>query len=51
MPLAMFESAGWLEETIGIDIPDAALFVVIGVIVLVIILLILKGFLSELKKK
>jgi uncharacterized membrane protein len=40
-----------LEQLFGFPIPDFVLWIGVGVIVLVIIAFILKGFFDELKKK
>jgi hypothetical protein len=39
-----------LESLIGVDIPDFYLWIVVGVVALIIVILILKGFVSELRK-
>jgi ABC-type lipoprotein release transport system permease subunit len=40
-----------IEKAIGFPIPDIAIWIAIGVVVLVIIIFIAKGFFDELKKK
>ncbi|MDR3053707.1 MAG: hypothetical protein LBU48_07600 [Coriobacteriales bacterium] len=48
---ATVEEPTWLEKLFGVPIPDYVIWIALGVIVLVVIAFILKGFFSELKKK
>jgi hypothetical protein len=48
----MTEEMGYIEQWLGIDIPDMlVLGIGIGVIVLIIVIFILVGFFKELRKK
>ena len=41
-----------MEDTLfGIGIPTEAIWIIAGVIILVIVILIIKGFIDEMKKK
>jgi uncharacterized membrane protein YjfL (UPF0719 family) len=41
----------WIEQLIGIPIPNWVIWAVLGVVLLVVVIFILKGFIDEMKKK
>lgn len=47
----MFEHKGFCMELLGIHIPEIAVGAFAGIIVLVIVIFIVKGFMDEMKKK